>query len=30
MFLYLESAICGYCAYGRDISSANIIESFAT
>lgn len=28
--LYLESAICGYCAYGREIETANIIELFKT
>ena len=28
MCLYLESAICGYCAYGSEIDTANIIEKF--
>ena len=28
MILYLESAICGYLAFGNSISTANIIENF--
>ena len=30
MCLYLESAICGYIAFGNGISTANILENFTT